>query len=228
MSDLKHQYDSISKDFSAIIAEGNKDSREAFNQFLPNSLKNLDVLDLGCGNGFETVRYQELGARSIVGVDASNELLQEAEKMYKHITFKHGYFEDIPLEDSSVDYIFSKYALQTSDNLEKVWPEVTRVLRPNGIFILLATHPVRQFFEKKTQPKDYFQQEVVDSICFDGSITFKEPSHTLKEYLTEYMLSHYILEGFEEKFDSAAEKIVDTYPGFILLKWKKRNNEVYD
>lgn len=110
----------------------------------------------------------------------------------------------------------------TSAELEPIFAEVERVLKPGGTFLLLVTHPIRQLYEKKKSEKDYFQKEIVDSICFDGAVTFKEPSHTLKEYFSPFMFANFILEDYDEQFDPAAEKIIDTYPGFLILKWRKK------
>jgi hypothetical protein len=110
----------------------------------------------------------------------------------------------------------------TSENLEPIFNEVHRVLKSKGVFVLLVTHPIRQFYEKKKQDKDYFKKELVDSLCFDGALTFKEPSHTLMEYFSTFVLKNFTLEAYDERFDPAAEKIVDTYPGFVIFKWIKK------
>jgi ubiquinone/menaquinone biosynthesis C-methylase UbiE len=219
--DLSHQYDAIADTFEKAIEEGNKASKDALRATLPD-LKGKTVLDLGCGDGTDSSFYLENGAAYVAGIDASNELLEKAKEKHTGIDFQYGLFEKIPFENEKFDLVFSKYALMTSAELEPIFIEVTRVLKSGGIFMFLVTHPIRQFYEKKKEGKDYFKKEIVDSICFDGLITFKEPSHTLKEYLSEYMLSNFTLEGYEEEFDPAAEKIIDTYPGFVLFKWCKR------
>ncbi len=220
---LSHQYDNIATEFSDALELGNVDSRAAYNEVLPEDLSGRKILDLGSGNGFETNLLSQLGADYVLGIDASRELLMQAKESYPELDFKYGLFEDVPSESDSFDYVFSKYALQTASDLEPIWNEVFRVLKPGGYFVLLVAHPLRQFIEKKKQPKDYFEKEIVESICFDGKLTFEEPTHTLKEYFSSFMLDHFILEAYDERFDSAAEQIVDTYPGFLLLKWKKKS-----
>lgn len=220
--DLAHQYDNLAKDFSNVNQKWNKDSRRALHKMLPKSLEGKSVLDLGCGNGAETQKYVDLGAVSVLGVDASQEMLKEAREKTKGITFQYGLFDSIPAEDGVFDYVFSRYAFQTAENLESIWNEVNRVLKSGGIFMFVVTHPIRQFKEKKKVGKDYFKQEIVESVCFDGALTFKEPSHTLQEYFSQFMLENFTLEEYEEQFDIDAEKTGDIYPGFLLLKWKKK------
>lgn len=225
--DLSHQYDAIADAFAAKIEEGNKASRNAFRAMLP-SLKGKSVLDLGCGEGTDTFFYKQQGAAVVVGLDASKELLAKAQAKYPDIEFIYGLFEKLSFADEKFDYIFSKYALMTSPEMQPIFEGVYRVLKPGGIFMFLVTHPIRQLYEKKKAGRDYFVKEIVSSVCFDGAITFKEPSHTLKEYFSDYILKNFILEGYDEQFDPAAEKINDTYPGILLLKWVKKSTRPVD
>ena len=220
-NDLSHQYDPLADTFEAVLDKGNRVSRGAFRDALP-SLEGKSVLDIGCGEGSDCAFYLESGAKMVSGLDASKELLEKAKNKYPGIDFQYGVFEKIPFGDNKFDIVLSKYALMTSDDLEPIFSEVDRVLKPNGIFIFLVTHPIRQFYEKKKAGKDYFKKEIVDSVCFDGALIFKEPTHTLKEYFSPFLLSKFTLEGYDEQFDPAAEKIVDIYPGFSIFKWLKR------
>jgi len=190
-------------------------------KMLPD-LKGKKVLDIGCGEGSDCAFYLESGATSVAGLDASIELIEKAKKKYAGIDFQWGVFEKLPFKDGSFDFVLSKYAIMTSADLGPIFSEVYRVLKSGGTFTMLVTHPIRQLYEKKKAGKDYFKKEIVDSLCFDGALTFKEPSHTLKEYFSPFMTEKFILDAYDEAFDPAAEKIEDTYPGFLILSWVKR------
>jgi len=220
-NDLSHQYDPLADTFEAVLEKGNRVSKGAYREMLP-PLKGKSVLDIGCGEGSDCAFYLKSGATKVAGLDASKELLEKGKKKYPGIDFQYGVFEKVPFGDNEFDIVLSKYALMTSADLEPIFSEAYRVLKPKGIFYFLVTHPIRQFYEKKSDGKDYFKKEIVDSVCFDGALTFKEPSHTLKEYLSPFMLSKFTLEGYDEQFDPAAEKIKDIYPGFSIFKWVKR------
>ena len=87
----------------------------------------------------------------------------------------------------------------------------------------LVTHPFRQYFEKKELEGDYFEQKIVDSNILNNSILVKEPSHTLNEYLNDFLFSNFEVQLFEEYWDAAAEQIDGKkYPGYFILKAKKR------
>ena len=220
-NDLNQQYNQIADTFESVIEEGNRTSNNAFRKTLPN-INGKIVLDMGCGEGTDCTFYMKSGAKSVTGLDASKELLAKAKKKYPEIDFQNGLFEKMPFENEKFDFVFSKYAIMTSADLEPIFSEANRVLKPHGIFLFLVTHPIRQFYEKKKANKDYFKKEIVDSVCFDGALTFKEPAHTLKEYFSPFMFNNFNLDAFDEQFDPAAEKIIDTYPGFMILKWVKK------
>lgn len=63
------------------------------------------ILDLGCGNGALTKKLSDLGA-SVIGMDASPELLEIAKKNYPELNFLQGDATQFTL-DEKVDGIFS-------------------------------------------------------------------------------------------------------------------------
>ena len=220
-NDLSHQYNPLADTFESVQEEGNRVSRGAFRKMLPE-IKGKDVLDIACGEGTDCAFYLEGGAKSVAGIDASKELIEKGKKKYPGIDFQEGLFEKIPFRDEVFDFVFSKYALMTSADLEPIFNEVHRVLKSGGEFVFLVTHPIRQFYEKKKEGKDYFKKEIVESVCFDGALTFREPTHTLQEYFSPFMLNNFTLLAYDEQFDPAAEKIVDVYPSFMTLRWVKK------
>lgn len=218
---LEKQYNLFSQKFSEKYNEKDKASKRYFYDHLPH-IKGRQVLDLGCGDGYDAAKYHSLGAL-VAGVDASEEMLKLARFKNPELQFEVGTFDTVPFPNKSFDFVFSKYAIQTARNLQPIWTEVERVLITKGIFMYLVVHPIRQLYEKKKNGKNYFTQEIVESIILQGSLTVQEPSHTLKEYFSPYVLEHFDILEFDEQFDHNAEKINDTYPGFMLVKLQKRN-----
>ena len=132
-------------------------------------------------------------------------------------------FEEVPFDDDCFDIVVSKYAIQTAPNLGPIWSEVHRILKPKGVFVYLAVHPMRQFLERKKQGEDYFQQTIVDSLILNNSILVKEPTHTFNEYLTGDFLSKFDIQKYQESWDPAAERIGgQKYPGYFIIKASKR------
>jgi len=223
--DLAKQYDNFAKKFSDVQDVGensNRYNRKVFYDHLDFIKPEMKLLDLGCGDGTDLVYYKKLGT-DIYGVDASQELLIIAKKKLPDANLKIGLFENIPFEDNYFDVVLSKYAIMTSADMEPIFKEIYRILKPNGMMMFLVTHPFRQFFEKKDEKADYFEQKNVDSHILGKTITVKEPTHTMIEYLNYFLFKNFDVQDYDEHWDPAAEQIDGKkYPGFFILKAKKR------
>lgn len=219
------QYNAFAKKYSAVFVENNQDSITAYFRYLDIPLKGKHVLDLGCGDGYDLSQIRLKGAH-IFGIDSSEEMIKLAQQKNPEGTIKVGSFEKIPFQDHSFDVVISKWAFQTSADIDPIYREIARVMKPNGELIYLSSHPIRQFIEKKRKGKDYFKKEIVESVFFDGQITAKEPSHTLNEYLSPTFFEYFILEAYEEGYDSGAEKVDgDIYPSYFIIKARLKSNQ---
>ena len=97
------------------------------------------VVDLGCGAGFDTfLASEEVGEEGkVIGIDMTKEMIEKARKNAEeyeknNAEFKLGEIEDLPLEDNSVDVIISNCVINLSEDKDKVFSEVHRVLRKGG------------------------------------------------------------------------------------------------
>tara|TARA_B110000438_G_C15775630_1_gene633909 strand:- start:291 stop:1076 length:786 start_codon:yes stop_codon:yes gene_type:complete len=102
--------------------------------WLPNR-NDLTALDLGAGTGFFTEllssRYQQ-----VIGLDISKNMLQFAKgNRNSSIHWLEADAYKIPLQDSSVDLVYSNLMIQWCDPLDLVINEVMRVLKPGGLFV---------------------------------------------------------------------------------------------
>ncbi len=121
---------------------------------LPNLLRLLDIndkkinlLDLGCGQGFFIEKILENTKSDIFinGIDLSYELLKIAQDKFsnnKNISLKHTDAENLShIKDVSIDKIYSVLALQNMKDVEKVISEVKRVLKKDGRCLFVINHP---------------------------------------------------------------------------------------
>jgi ubiquinone/menaquinone biosynthesis C-methylase UbiE len=106
----------------SVLDPQNKDNRK--NNYLHSlhtqavksilsDIQNLDVLDFGCGTG----RFSLLlsgKARRVIGFDITPEMISTAQKENSSSNIDYGIIDGIslPLQDSSVDFIFSVWVLQ--------------------------------------------------------------------------------------------------------------------
>ena len=59
-------------------AKAGEHTWNTMSKFLPPSLKNMRILDLGCNAGFYSVKASLLGAKEVVGVDLSPIFFKQA------------------------------------------------------------------------------------------------------------------------------------------------------
>lgn len=123
---------------------------------------NLTVVDLGSGTGF----FTDLLAGSyerVIGLDISKKMLQFAKtNRDKSIIWLEGDAHKLPLQDSSVDFIYSNLVIQWFDPLETAIKEMLRVLKPGGL-IIFTTLVDGTLFELKSSWKQVDDdQHVID------------------------------------------------------------------
>jgi ArsR family transcriptional regulator len=104
-------------------------------------LPELDVADLGCGEGYLTLESARW-ARHVTAVDRSREVLERgkelaARRKLKNITWKRGDLEDVPLPDRSVDLALLSQALHHAAEPARALTEAHRILRPGGRVLVL-------------------------------------------------------------------------------------------
>ncbi len=224
MNNLSRQYNDFAENFSQQqSADYNYVSKKHFYRTVGKLRAGAKVLDLGCGDATD-LRYLSKYKICPFGLDASKKMIDPAKRIMSTATITLGVFEKIPFNAYSFDHVISKYALQTSQDIERIYREVNRVLKKSGSFTFLVAHPTRHFMEKRKKGKNYFQQEIVNSpILFAKKIIVREPSHTFNEYLSPYFLQHFDVISFTEAADPTVEQIGgDLYPGFVVIKAIKR------
>jgi SAM-dependent methyltransferase len=86
------------------------------------------VLDVGCGGGDQLVALRDAGCDP-VGVEPTASLVHELTA--RGFDVRHGYAEQLPVEDGSVDGVVCKVALPYTDERRAIG-EWARVLRPGG------------------------------------------------------------------------------------------------
>ncbi|MFQ3266511.1 MAG: malonyl-CoA O-methyltransferase [Colwellia sp.] len=102
--------------------------------WLPNR-NDLTVLDLGSGTGFFTDLLAGTYSQ-VIGLDISHEMLHFAkEHRNDKILWLEADAHKIPLQDNSIDFIYSNLVIQWFEPLDVAIHEILRVLKPGGLLM---------------------------------------------------------------------------------------------
>jgi len=187
------------------------------------ALEGLAVADLGCGTGRWMQRAQALGAKSVVGLDFSpNMLRQAARKFGLRGRLVLGDVTQIPLKSSSMDCAICGFALGYFPELDDVASELKRILKSKGSLFCSDLHPTaelhgwRRSFKRgelnvEVESSLRNEQEIVAGL---GRYLHLEQCESLR--LGEPERSLFVRAGKLGVFEQ-----MKNFPAVILFHWRK-------
>ncbi|WP_213937354.1 class I SAM-dependent methyltransferase [Pseudomonas sp. dw_612] len=115
----------------------------ALQSMLP-SMKGLKVVDLGCGYGWFSRWASEQGADSVLGVDVSEKMLEQARKTTSaaNIRYERADLEHLDLPVGSFDLAHSSLALHYIKDLPGLFTNIHKALKPGSRFVFSIEHPI--------------------------------------------------------------------------------------
>jgi len=127
-----------------VIAYGPDIATEAQYRLL-GSVEDKRILQLGCGSGAESVALARQGAR-VIAVDPSLRRIEAArahiEQAEVKVELHQSDLAELPfVRADSIDVAVSVFALANVDDLDRVFRQVHRVLRPECVFVFSLPHP---------------------------------------------------------------------------------------
>ncbi len=104
------------------------------------------ILDFGCGTGFFSQALQQRYPQAcVIGVDVAQGMLTYAKSKANLESMMETYLLTetmrLPLQDNSIDMIFSNIVLHWCADLSRILCELRRVLRPEGLFMFSILGP---------------------------------------------------------------------------------------
>lgn len=196
------------------------------------NVKDLEVLDLGCGIGYFSRQMAEKGAAKVVGIDISPNQLSHArhieEKERLGIEYRQGdaaaVIESLP--EASFDLVTACVSLIDMPDPGRVIRGAHRVLRDQGRIVFTNLHPVTDTRERRwvrdadgkklgLQIVDYFDETPLTLTWM--SERYKYPfqttgnSYTLQTWMRWIIQAGFILEDFIEPY--ATDEAIAQHPG---------------
>ncbi|MFX1270545.1 MAG: class I SAM-dependent methyltransferase [Promethearchaeota archaeon] len=177
------------------------------------NVKGLDVLEVGCGGGQNSIVLAKWGAKSVVGLDQSDKQLEYARRVADSVgvdvSFIKSDMEDMSvLEDATFDLIVSMHAMNYVSDIQKVFNECSRVLRVGGRFVTCMSHPIWLVFGEAMELNDlskivnYFkdEREIWDWTDYDGEsiATFESTGWRLGQIINGLIFAGLRIEGIYE------------------------------
>lgn len=110
------------------------------------------ILDIATGTGDLAIKFaSSTQAKKIIGLDLSEGMLSEAKKkviggtLSEKIEFVQGDSEALSFADNSFDVVTVSFGIRNFEDLEKGLSEIYRVLKTNGLFVILETSVPTKF-----------------------------------------------------------------------------------
>lgn len=199
---------------------------------LLTDLKDKVVLDLGCGTGDECMKMCTLGAKKVIGIDASFGMIQEAKKKYQHddrmefLVEDFSNLEKLSIENASIDFVYSSLALHYESDLTPIFSKLNNLLKPSGKILFSLNHPLVSSWElishkgvvfdglgkvklengEEKYLGKYFDNSLREETWFEGKFNYNYYHHTFESTVNSLVQANFkILKVSEPKPISKAE-----------------------
>ena len=195
-------------------------------------LNGKSVLDLGCGYGWHCKYAAEHGATSVLGIDQSTRMIEEATRRNtgKCIEYQVCDLLNFSYPEGAYDLVVSNLVLHYVESLEEIYHLVHRTLKPGGIFLFNIEHPTftaglhQQFTADGAWPvTDYYYPGERTTVFLGNEV--KKYHHTLTQILNGLLKTGFVIEVVEEAMppeqwrDQMPEEM--KRPMMLLVKAKK-------
>ena len=127
-----------------VVSYGADVAREDTLKLL-GSVEGKRILDLGCGAGHNAIALARQGAK-VIGVDESSDQIAEAraacEREGVRVELHHAPLAELAfLRADTIDGALSAFGLAPVEDIDRVFRQVHRVLRPEMSFVVSLPHP---------------------------------------------------------------------------------------
>ena len=206
---------------ASIGDEGDDNRRYLSDQVMLEMLgevRELEVLDVGCGNGYLCRKLAKLGAY-MTGIDLSESMIEiarrnESQELLRIKYIQHSATNMSTIDSASFDRVVSNYVLMDVLDHLAVLQEIHRVLRPGGGGVIVISHPcffcgpASWDFSAPDSPRyedrigyrvdKYFQRGPIMSDAWQGFNPVLSYHRTLSDYWQAFNQTGFRLDCFKE------------------------------
>jgi ubiquinone/menaquinone biosynthesis C-methylase UbiE len=147
--DIKREWNAAAESWADFVRKGKDYYRDELNNpatfKLIGDVRGKRILDLACGEGYNTRILATKGAR-VIGADFSEEMIElarrEEARVKQDISYRVLDASDLTeFSRGHFDLVTCFMSLQDMKNYKKAISEVSRVLRSQGRFVFSISHP---------------------------------------------------------------------------------------
>jgi ubiquinone/menaquinone biosynthesis C-methylase UbiE len=175
-------------------------------RYLVDKKKDLEVLEVGCGNGWLSARLAAVPGIKVMGIDVNREELEQANRVFgrRGLKFFNCSLDDELMKELKFDMIVFAASIQYFSSLENVLDKAINLLKPGGEVHIIDSnfYSQKEMEAARQRTSDYYQ-----------SIGFPE------------MIGQYFHHPKEELVQFKHEILYD--PGSLINCWKTDKNPFY-
>ncbi len=139
-----------------------KDSSQKLVDHLKKKNKPLDILEIGCGNGWLSHRLSSIPDSKVIGTDINFTEIQQAARVFQNIAnlhFMYTHTESGMFKEKKFDTIVFAASIQYFPSLSEAIKSIVRLLKPGGEIHIIDSHfySIAQLGEAKQRSIIYYQ-----------------------------------------------------------------------
>lgn len=204
-----------------------KNKNNFFDEFINYSNQNRKViLEIGCGLGLHCEKIvTESNPKQYIGIDITKNAINTTRArlklkniLFDHITLINCDAEKIPLENSSVDTVWSWGVIHHSLNTENIIKEINRVLKPNGEFKIMVYNKISiRYLILGGLINGIFKMKFLKKNLHDINMEFTD-GYYAKHYSKKEIINIFKQNNLKvKKIEPLQDSNIAPIPGFLTL-----------
>ena len=212
--------------------------------WLGGSIRGWHVLCLAAAGGRHSALYHAAGA-TVTVLDISDGMLELDRRVSHELKFNIRLIQGTMLDmrmlcDEEFDLVIQPVSTCYVSDVTRVFSEVSRILKPNGLYVSQHKQPINLQTSLKTHGGKYVIESAIGAIAepakADEPSPLREPStrefaHSLESILGGICRSGMVIEELHEPNHAKLESIADTIghrsrfvPPYLRVKARKRSS----